>query len=94
MYIHSLDIRKGKNGQSNCEMNIYIHVLPWGCAQVTLKIYTDICMKIPGFLYILMFSLFLFSDAPGGVMPYLEVDGKQLGQSMACARYVAREHGG
>ena len=35
-----------------------------------------------------------FSDAPGGVMPYLEVDGKKLGQSMACARYVARQHGG
>lgn len=32
-------------------------------------------------------------NAPGGTMPYLEVDGKQLGQSMACARYVAREHG-
>ena len=27
-------------------------------------------------------------------MPYMEIDGtKKLGQSMACARYIAREHG-
>jgi len=33
------------------------------------------------------------AKAPGGVAPYLEVDGKLLGQSMACARYIAKEHG-
>ena len=27
-------------------------------------------------------------------MPYIEIDGKKkVGQSMACARYIAREHG-
>ena len=39
-------------------------------------------------------TLLSFSDGPGGTMPYLEVDGKKVGQSMACARYVAREHSG
>jgi len=29
---------------------------------------------------------------PTGQMPYMEVDGRQLGQSMTCARYIAREY--
>jgi len=30
--------------------------------------------------------------SPLGQMPYIEVDGRQLSQSMTCARYIAREH--
>ncbi len=32
-------------------------------------------------------------DAPLGQLPYLEVDGLKLPQSISIARYVAREHG-
>ena len=35
-----------------------------------------------------------FSEMPGSVLPILEIDGKvQIPQSMAIARYLAREFG-
>ena len=37
--------------------------------------------------------VYFISDTPWGGLPLLEVDGKKIGQSMAIARYIAREHG-
>ncbi|XP_013414210.1 glutathione S-transferase-like [Lingula anatina] len=34
-----------------------------------------------------------FTVSPTGQSPFMEVDGKKIGQSLAMARYVAREHG-
>merc|ERR1712141_650397 len=32
------------------------------------------------------------AKAPFGLFPYISVDGETLGQSMACTRYIARQH--
>jgi len=32
------------------------------------------------------------AKAPFGMFPYMSVDGELLGQSMTCARYIAKEH--
>jgi glutathione S-transferase len=36
---------------------------------------------------------YIFADTLYGAMPFLEIDGKPIAQSMALARYLAREHG-
>jgi len=37
--------------------------------------------------------LFLLTATPCGALPYLEIDGEPMVESMAIARYLAREYG-
>ena len=41
-------------------------------------------------VYVVM-RFYLFSETPTGQLPVLVVDGVKIGQSMAIARYLARE---